>query len=64
MAKSTVSTLKEMRDDDFVSQTFNHVNELCEKNKYPVPCAPCKCVIPTKLRRGGKSFLEKPEGCL
>ncbi|MGH0137546.1 UNVERIFIED_CONTAM: hypothetical protein FKN15_064107 [Acipenser sinensis] len=61
MAKSTVSVLKEMRSDDFASQTFNHVNELCQKNGYSGPCVPHKRVIPTKLGGGVKSSFEKPE---
>ncbi|MGH0123448.1 UNVERIFIED_CONTAM: hypothetical protein FKN15_012539 [Acipenser sinensis] len=61
MAKSTVSVLKEMRSDDFASQIFNHVNELCQKNGYSGPCVPCKRVIPTKLGGGVKSSFEKPE---
>ncbi|KAK6488539.1 hypothetical protein HHUSO_G7399, partial [Huso huso] len=61
MAKSTVSVLKEMKSDDFASQTFNHVNELCQKNGYSGPCVPRKRVIPTKLGGGVKSSFEKPE---
>ncbi|MGH0148840.1 UNVERIFIED_CONTAM: hypothetical protein FKN15_014000 [Acipenser sinensis] len=53
--------IEEVRSDDFASQTFNHVNELCQKNGYSGPCVPLKWVIPTKLGGGVKSSFEKPE---